>query len=279
MIPLSYAQRRLWFLNRLEGSSPAYNAPVVLRLGSVPDPVVLRAAVRDVVERHEVLRTVYPALDEEPYQKILDDADVRFEVEECGAGEDVAARTTAFARLPVDVTRELPLRARLFKVDDGTAVLVLLVHHIATDGWSVGCLLADLDAAYRARAEGRAPDREPLPVQYADYALWQRDMLGDPEDPDSTAHEQLAHWRKALDGIPAETRLPADRPRPTEPSHRGAVVSAELDPGVHRALASLARSRRGTFFLVARAALALALRAAGAGEDVVVGTAVAGRPE
>ncbi|WP_234315270.1 condensation domain-containing protein [Streptomyces globisporus] len=279
MIPLSYAQRRLWFLNRLEGSSSAYNAPVVLRLGSIPDPAVLRAAVRDVVERHEVLRTVYPALDEEPYQKILDDADVRFEVEECGAGEDAAARTTAFARLPVDVTSELPLRTRLFKVDDGTAVLVLLVHHIATDGWSVGCLLADLDAAYRARAEGRAPDWAPLPVQYADYALWQRDMLGDPEDPDSTAHEQLAHWRKALDGIPAETRLPADRPRPTEPSHRGAVVSAELDAGVHRALASLARSRRGTFFLVARAALALALRAAGAGEDVVVGTPVAGRPE
>ncbi|MFI1658973.1 condensation domain-containing protein [Streptomyces sp. NPDC020472] len=279
MIPLSYAQRRLWFLNRLEGSSSAYNAPVVLRLGSMPDPAALRAAVRDVVERHEVLRTVYPALDEEPYQKILDDADVRFEVEECGAGEDVTARTTAFARLPLDVTRELPLRVRLFKADDGTAVLVLLVHHIATDGWSVGCLLADLDAAYRARVEGRAPDREPLPVQYADYALWQRDMLGDPEDPDSTAHEQLAHWRKALDGIPAETRLPADRPRPTEPSHRGAVVSAELDAGVHRALASLARSRRGTFFLVARAALALALRAAGAGDDVVVGTPVAGRPE
>ncbi|ROQ26717.1 AMP-binding enzyme [Streptomyces sp. PanSC19] len=279
MIPLSYAQRRLWFLNRLEGSSSAYNAPVVLRLGSTPDPAALRAAVRDVVERHEVLRTVYPALDEEPHQKILDDADVRFDVEECGAGEDVTARTTAFARTPVDVTRELPLRARLFTVDDGTAVLVLLVHHIATDGWSVGCLLADLDTAYRARAEGRAPDWTPLPVQYADYALWQRDMLGDPEDPDSTAHEQLAHWRKALDGIPAETRLPADRPRPTEPSHRGAVVSTELDAGVHRALASLARSRRGTFFLVARAALALALRAAGAGEDVVVGTPVAGRPE
>ncbi|MEU1225699.1 condensation domain-containing protein [Streptomyces sp. NPDC005828] len=279
MIPLSYAQRRLWFMNRLEGSSSAYNAPVVLRLGSMPDPAALEAAVRDVVERHEVLRTVYPARDEEPYQEILDDADVRFEVEECGAGEDVTARTTAFARIPVDVTRELPLQVRLFKVDDGTAVLVLLVHHIATDGWSVGCLLADLDAAYRARVEGRAPGWEPLPVQYADYAEWQRDMLGDPEDPDSTAYEQLAHWRKALDGIPAETRLPADRPRPTEPGHRGAVVSAELDAGAHRALTSLARARRGTFFLVARAALALALRAAGAGDDVVVGTPVAGRPE
>ncbi|MFF8377918.1 condensation domain-containing protein [Streptomyces sp. NPDC015661] len=279
MIPLSYAQRRLWFLNRLEGASPAYNAPVVLRLGSLPDPAALEAAVRDVVERHEVLRTVYPARDEEPYQKILDDADVRFEVVECAAGGDVAARVTEFARLPVDVTHELPLQVRLFEVADGTAVLVLLVHHIATDGWSVGCLLGDLDTAYRARAEGRAPGWEPLPVQYADYALWQRDMLGDPEDPDSTAHEQLAHWRKALDGIPAETRLPADRPRPTEPSHRGAVVSADLGAGIHRALTAVARARRGTFFMVARAALSLALRAAGAGDDVVVGTPVAGRPE
>ncbi|MFH8838556.1 condensation domain-containing protein [Streptomyces sp. NPDC017868] len=279
MIPLSYAQRRLWFLNRLEGPSSAYNAPVVLRLGSMPDPVALEAAVRDVVERHEVLRTVYPARDEEPYQRILDDADVRFEVEECATGGDVEARATDFARLPVDITRELPLQVRLFEVADGTAVLVLLVHHIATDGWSVGCLLADLDTAYRARAEGRAPGWEPLPVQYADYALWQRDMLGDPEDPDSTAHEQLAHWRKALDGIPAETRLPADRPRPTEPGHRGAVVTAELDAGTHRALAAVARARRGTFFMVARAALALALRAAGAGEDIVIGTPVAGRPE
>ncbi|GGY43289.1 condensation domain-containing protein [Streptomyces tanashiensis] len=279
MIPLSYAQRRLWFLNRLEGSSPAYNAPVVLRLGSMPDPAVLEAAVRDVVERHEVLRTVYPARDEEPYQRILDDADVPFDVERCAPGEDVRARATEFARLPLDVTVELPVRVRLFEVADGTAVLVLLVHHIATDGWSVGCLLADLDAAYRARSEGRAPGWEPLPVQYADYALWQRDMLGDPEDPDSTAHEQLTHWRKALDGIPAETRLPADRPRPTEPSHRGAVVSAELDAGTHRALTAVARARRGTFFMVARAALSLALRAAGAGDDVVVGTPVAGRPE
>ncbi|MFJ7956211.1 condensation domain-containing protein [Streptomyces sp. NPDC096319] len=279
MIPLSYAQRRLWFLNRLEGSSPAYNAPVVLRLGAMPDPAALEAAVRDVVERHEVLRTVYPARDEEPYQDVLDGTDVPFTVEECAAGDDVTARATAFARLPVDITRERPLQAKLFAVADGTAVLVLLVHHIATDGWSVGCLLADLDTAYRARAEGRAPGWEPLPVQYADYALWQRDMLGDPEDPDSTAHEQLTHWRKALDGVPAETRLPADRPRPTEPGQRGAVVSAELGAATHRALTTVARARRGTFFMVARAALSLALRAAGAGEDIVVGTPVAGRPE
>ncbi|KOX31205.1 condensation domain-containing protein, partial [Streptomyces sp. NRRL F-6491] len=235
-------------------------------------PGVLEAAVRDVVERHEVLRTVYPARDGEPYQRIVDAPEVRFEVERGVAGGEVDARATEFARLLVDVTDELPLRVRLFEVQDGSAVLVLLVHHIATDGWSVGCLLGDLDLAYRARAEGRAPGWEPLPVQYADYTLWQRDMLGDPEDPDSTAHEQLAFWREALDGVPAETRLPADRPRPAEPGlRRGAVVSLDLDAGTHKALTALARARRATFFMVVRSALSLALRAAGAGSDLVVG--------
>uniref|UniRef100_UPI0028122982 condensation domain-containing protein n=1 Tax=Streptomyces sp. TaxID=1931 RepID=UPI0028122982 len=279
MIPLSYAQRRLWFLNRLEGSSPAYNAPVVLRLATRPDPAVLEAAVRDVVERHEVLRTVYPAVDGEPYQRVVTDPDVRLRTVECAAGE-TDERAAEFARRPIDITRELPLRAALFTTPgEDPAVLVLAVHHIATDGWSAGLLLRDLDTACRARAVGRTPHWEPLPVQYADYALWQRDMLGDPRDPGSTAHEQLAHWRAALDGIPAETRLPADRPRPTEPTHRGASVTDELDAATHRALTAVARAERATFFMVVRAALALALRAAGAGPDLVVGTPVAGRPE
>ncbi|MEU4063230.1 condensation domain-containing protein [Streptomyces wedmorensis] len=281
MIPLSYAQRRLWFLNRLEGSSAAYNAPVVIRLAGRPAVSVVEAALRDVVERHEVLRTVYPAVDGEPYQEITTDTAVPVEVVRC-ATDDVEERATAFARLPLDITGEPPLRVRLFELDDdsaGGSVLVLSVHHIATDGWSVGCLLRDLDTAWTARAEGRAPEWEPLPVQYADYALWQHDMLGDPADPDSTAHEQLAHWRKALDGIPAETPLPADRPRTAEPDHTGAAVTADLDATVHRALAGVAKERRATFFTVVRTALALALRAAGAGSDLVVGTPVAGRSE
>ncbi len=143
----------------------------------MPDPGVLEAAVRDVVERHEVLRTVYPARDGEPYQRIVDAPEVRVEVEDRVPAGEAKARATEYARTPIDVTAELPLRIRLFGVEDGTAVLVLLVHHIATDGWSVDCLLADLDTACRARAEGRAPDWEPLPVQYADYTLWQRDLL------------------------------------------------------------------------------------------------------
>ncbi|MFD9649054.1 condensation domain-containing protein, partial [Streptomyces sp. NPDC059082] len=275
-LPLSYAQRRLWFLGRLEGSSPAYNAPMVLHLEARPDTTVLEAAVRDVTDRHAVLRTLYPVRDGEPYQHVVEAAAVRVETEECAAPEDARARATEFARVPMDVTSELPIRVRLFGVADGTAVLVLSVHHIATDGWSVDSLLADLDTAYRARAQGRAPAWEPLPVQYTDYTLWQRELL---DGEHGVREAQTAYWRAALDGIPAETRLPADRPRLTEPSGRGATLTTALDTLAHQALAGVARSRRVTFFMVVRAALAPALRAAGAGDDTVVGTAVAGRPE
>ncbi|MEU9029365.1 condensation domain-containing protein [Streptomyces sp. NPDC048383] len=292
LIPLSYAQRRLWFLGRLHGPSATYNAPVVLRLdadpaaGASPDTPpgarfdALADALADVVERHEVLRTVLPAgADAEPYQRVVPAADVpRLVVEDC-ADDAREARVAAFVRETFDITREPPLRARLFRSGDGTRVLVLLIHHVATDGWSVRPLLRDLARAHRARLAGRAPDWEPLPVQYADYALWQHEVLGDPEDPEGAAGEQLAYWRDALKGAPPVLALPADRPRPAEPSGRGGAVTGRLDAVAHAALLALARGRRATATMVVRAALAAALSAAGAGEDVVIGVPVAGRPE
>ncbi|MET9609961.1 condensation domain-containing protein [Streptomyces sp. NPDC006512] len=283
-IPLSYAQRRLWFLGRLHGPSASYNAPVVLHLDAGPDAGpdagLLAGALTDVVERHEVLRTVLPAgADGEPYQRVLDAAAVpRLAVEDCASGER-DARVAAFAREPFDITAEPPLRARLFRADDGTCVLVLLVHHVATDGWSVRPLLRDLARAHRARLAGRSPDWEALPVQYADYSQWQHELLGDPDDPDGLAGEQLAYWRGVLEGAPPVLALPADRPRPAEPSGRGASLTARLDAGAHGALLALARARRASPTMVVRAALAAALSAAGAGEDVVIGAPVAGRPE
>ncbi|WCD89398.1 Dimodular nonribosomal peptide synthase [Streptomyces xanthophaeus] len=280
VIPLSFAQRRLWFLGRLQGPSAAYNAPVVLHLDAEPDAGALGAALVDVVERHEVLRTVLEAgADGEPYQHVLDASAVPgLAVTPCAPGE-VDAAVRAFVRRAIDVTVEPPLRARLLRPGDGTCVLVLLVHHVATDGWSVGPLLRDLGRAYEARLAGRAPDWAPLPVQYTDYSLWQHELLGDPADPDSLAREQLEHWRAALAGAPAVISLPADRPRPAEPSGRGATVTARLDAAAHGALLGLARTHRASLTMVARAALAAALSAVGAGEDVVIGAPVAGRPD
>ncbi|MFI5758928.1 condensation domain-containing protein [Streptomyces sp. NPDC051569] len=278
MIPLSFAQRRLWFLNRLEGPSPTYNAPVVLRMDGVPDRDALEAAVGDVVERHEVLRTVFPVSGSEPYQDVLASPGMALAVTDCAPGT-VDGLVAAFTRETFDITGQVPLRVRLFVPGDGTSVLVLLLHHVASDGWSLGPLLEDLSEAYLARLGGRAPRWDPLPVQYADYTLWQRDMLGDAEDPHSVAAEQLDYWRAALDGLPPVVDLPADRPRPVEPTHRGATVTALLGAGTHRELVALSRDRRASLFMVVRSALAAALAAAGAGNDIAIGTAVAGRPE
>ncbi|MFD3807765.1 condensation domain-containing protein [Streptomyces sp. NPDC058619] len=279
-IPLSFAQRRLWFLGRLHGPSAAYNAPVVLHLDGKPDAGALREALADVVERHEVLRTVLPAgPDAEPYQRVLAAAAVPGLTSAVCAPGEVEAAVAAFTRQAIDITAEPPLRARLLLLGDGTSVLVLLIHHVATDGWSVRPLLRDLSRAYTARLAGRAPEQEPLPVQYADYGVWQHELLGDPADPESLAYEQTEHWRGVLAGAPALIALPADRPRPAEPSGRGATVTARLDAAAHGGLLALARGHRASLTMAARAALAAALSAAGAGEDVVIGAPVAGRPD
>ncbi|MET9609960.1 amino acid adenylation domain-containing protein [Streptomyces sp. NPDC006512] len=270
-VPLSYAQRRLWFLASLEGPSATYNLPVVLRLDAVPDRGALAAALADVVERHEVLRTVYPAVDSEPYQHVLAAPPVEPAVREC-APEAVAALVARFTASPFDPANQLPLRAALFVPGDGSATLVLLTHHIATDGWSVGPLLRDLARAYASRLAGSAPGWEPLPVQYADYTLWQRELL---ERPDAL----VEHWRTALAGMPGVLDLPTDRPRPAEPSGAGATLVARLDPDAHRRLAALAEERGASLLMVVQPALALALAAAGAGTDVPIGTPVAGRAD
>ncbi|NEC07557.1 AMP-binding protein, partial [Streptomyces sp. SID7909] len=231
-VPLSHAQRRLWLLDQLDGPSCAYNMPIVLELDGVPDRAALAAAVAELAERHEVLRTVFLAPEDEPYQHVLAASAVRARTVECPAGE-LRERVQDFVSEAFDLARELPLRVALFvpEGDEGpAAVLAVLLHHVAGDGWSLAPLMNDLATAYAARAQGRAPEQEPLPVQYADYTLWQHDVLGTADDPDSAVARGLAHWRAALDGLPAVTDLPLDRPRPAVPDHRGGVVATRLDP-------------------------------------------------
>ncbi|WP_435059483.1 amino acid adenylation domain-containing protein [Streptomyces sp. bgisy060] len=278
-VPLSHAQRRLWLVGQLDGPSSAYNMPIVLDLETAPDRAALAAAVTDLVERHEVLRTVFPAPQDEPYQHVLAPTVVRLRTVECPAGE-LASRVADFTEETFDLSRELPLRVALFLPDDGPgATLAVLLHHVAGDGWSLNPLMTDLARAYAARAEGRAPEQEPLPVQYADYTLWQNELLGDPQDPDSPASLGLAHWSTALDGLPTATDLPLDRPRPALRSHDGGLVTALLEPGVHTGLARIAEEHDASLLMVLQAALALALRATGAGEHTAFGTPVAGRDD
>ncbi|GGV18424.1 hypothetical protein GCM10010275_70130 [Streptomyces litmocidini] len=278
-VPLSHAQRRLWLVGQLDGPSAAYNMPIVLHLETVPDRAALAAAVADVAERHEVLRTVFLVPEDEPYQHVLAPAAVRLRTVECPAGER-AERVARFAAETFDLSRELPLRVALFLPDDGSgATLAVLLHHVAGDGWSLEPLMTDLAHAYAARSEGRAPEREPLPVQYADYTLWQNDLLGDTADPDSVVARGLAHWRTALDGLPAATDLPLDRPRPAVRGHDGGLVTTTVETDVHARLVRLAEEHDASLLMVLQSALALALRATGAGERTVLGTPVAGRDD
>ena len=178
-VPLSFAQRRLWFLEQFHGPGTAYNLPFAWRLGGELDAGALAAALGDVVTRHESLRTVFGVADGEPYQRVIPAGQARVPVTvTAAAAGELAGLVAAAAAREFDLAAELPIRAWLFTLAEEEHVLVLLLHHIAGDGWSVQVLMADLAAAYAARREGRAPGWPDLPVQYADYTLWQRGLLG-----------------------------------------------------------------------------------------------------
>ncbi|MEU3603834.1 condensation domain-containing protein, partial [Streptomyces sp. NPDC006798] len=277
--PLSYAQHRLWLLDAVRGTGTVYNVPLAVRLRGPVDAEALRAAVGDVVARHEVLRTVIAEYEGEPYQRILpaDGAGVPFEVREVAAGR-LRAEAESAGGHAFDLAREIPVRVTLLRSAPDDAVLLVLIHHIATDEASAAPLLADLSRAYAARTAGGAPEFGPLPVQYADYALWQRETLGEPDDPDSRAAAETAYWRDALAGLPAEIALPADRPRPAEPTFRGGVVPFTVPAETADGLLRLARGSGATPFMVAHAAVAALLHRLGAGDDVPLGSPVSGRP-
>ncbi|MFF1789686.1 non-ribosomal peptide synthase/polyketide synthase [Kitasatospora sp. NPDC058243] len=279
-VPLSFAQRRLWFLHRMEGPSATYNIPLALRLGGTLDERALEAALTDLVERHESLRTVFPVADGVPYQRVLeaDEARPRLRVTE-GGERDLPQRLAEAARYGFELSDEPPLRAELFRLGTEDHVLLLVVHHIAGDGWSAGPLLRDLRTAYAARTEGAKPEWSPLPVQYADYALWQRELLGDGSDPDSLLSGQLAYWRGQLADLPEQVELPFDRPRPAVMSYRGAHLPVQVDAELHEGLRELARDGGASLFMVLQAGLAALLGKLGAGTDVPIGTPIAGRTD
>ncbi|WP_456340313.1 amino acid adenylation domain-containing protein, partial [Streptomyces anulatus] len=279
-LPLSFAQRRLWFIHQMEGLGGAYNIPLGLRLTGTLDEAALRAAVGDLSARHESLRTVFPESGGVPWQQVVEPAATQtpFTVVETDADGLQALLADAAGR-GFDLAREVPLRAHLFRLSTEEHVLLVVVHHIAGDGWSLGPLARDLARAYEARCRGEAPDTAPLPVQYADYTLWQHDLLGDQADADSLFATQLDYWTRRLRALPDELPLPADRPRPAVASYRGDYVRVSLDAALHGRITELARQSGATVFMVLHAGLAALLSRLSGRDDIPVGSPIAGRTD
>ena len=280
MIPASYAQRRLWLVDRLEGPSALYTLPLVLRLTGRPDVAALRAALHDVVARHEALRTRFRQVDGEPVQEIVPVGDLADLLTEDRARadelEDEIGRT---ARHVFDLSSDIPFHARLLTVDDRTSALVIALHHIAADGWSAAPLWRDLSAAYAARARRRRTGcraaaravRRLHPVAARTARRRRR--------PRQPARRQLAYWRPALAARPEELALPTDRPRPAAAAPRRRHVRLDVPADLHARLAELARAQNATMFMVWHAALAVLLSKLGAGDDIPIGSPFAGRDE
>uniref|UniRef100_UPI000ADFB8FA non-ribosomal peptide synthetase n=1 Tax=Rhodococcus marinonascens TaxID=38311 RepID=UPI000ADFB8FA len=277
-LPVSLAQKRMWFINQFDPDSAAYNIALAVRLTGDLDDDAIQDAVADVMGRHESLRTLFPMVDGEPLQRILPTEDVVPDLTPIVTTEaELPEHISRLAGAGFDVTVAVPVRAALFRTDPEEHVLVIVVHHISADGFSMAPLARDVMTAYAARTGGQAPDWTALPVQYPDFALWQHRVLGNADDPDSLLAAQLDYWTRTLTGLPELLALPIDHPRPTEQSMRGDVHAFSIDPEVHSRLVTTARDHNSSVFMAVHAALAVLLARLGDTDDVAVGTPIAGR--
>jgi hypothetical protein len=273
--PLSFPQLRLWFLDQWAPGDPSYNAAIALRLDGPLDPGRLRAGLTRVVERHESLRTVFRAgPDGTPQQVVLDDWSVPLPVVDLMDASDDAVRQhlRAESRRPFDLTRDVMLRATLFRLAPASAVLLIGEHHIAFDGWSDTILFAEVAEVYAALGAGRAPSLPDLPIQYADFALWQQRRLTGP-----LLDRLVAYWRETLSGAPPVLDLPMDRPRPPVQTFAGAHHRVTDSAGTAAAVAALARAEGATAYITLLAAFAATLHRWTGCADMCIGTPIAGR--
>ncbi|WP_051637728.1 non-ribosomal peptide synthetase, partial [Rhodococcus sp. UNC363MFTsu5.1] len=280
-VPLSLAQARMWFINQFDTSSPAYNLPLGIRLAGELDHEALRTSVLSVLGRHESLRTVFPDDGDGPRQVVIPVAGVDVDLHPIRVADeaDLRGRLIEQAAAGFDVTIQAPVRVRLFELSRGEHVLLFLLHHIAADGVSMAPLAREVVAAYTSVVAGGRHDPEPLPVQYADYSIWQRELLGSEEDPESLLSRQVRYWLEELSGIPDLLPLPTDRPRPAAASLEGGRVEFEVGRDLHRRLSALSREHEATMFTTLHAAFALLLSKVSGTDDIVIGTPTAGRGE
>ncbi|MRH91351.1 hypothetical protein GFY24_28585 [Nocardia sp. SYP-A9097] len=283
LVPMSYAQQRLWPAHLRDPDSAAFNMLLRLRLIGAVDVSALTAALTDVVERHEALRTSFEEVDGVVWQRISPVGTVVAGlVAEDVAAQDVDRTLYEFGGSGFDLAATPPILLRLLRIHDpkGVAeqhILAVLVHHVIADGLSLAPCARDLAAAYPARARSAAPEWAPLPVQYADYTLWQREVLGAATDPESELSRQLGYWSEVPAGLPVASGLPPHRPRPARPTRRAGRVDVRISGETAGGLREVARRHGATMFMVVHAGLSALPTAVSGGSDIAVGTPVAGR--
>ncbi|MCP4659862.1 MAG: amino acid adenylation domain-containing protein, partial [bacterium] len=280
---LSFAQQRLWFLHQLDPGSPAYNIPAAFRLTGRLEPAVLEACFREIVRRHETLRTTFPAVGGRPIQAVAPTAELVLPLVDLAQLPERALRAET-RRLacresgrPFDLERGPVLRVALLRLGRREHFLLVTVHHIVSDGWSQGVFYRELAVLYEAFSTGKRPGLPELPIQYADFAIWQRQRLSGGRTPGEVLETQLAYWRTKLGGELPVLRLPTDRPRPAVPSRRGAMATLELNEGLTAALRKLSLDAGATLYMTLLAAFMALLHRLTGQRDLVVGSPIANR--
>lgn len=276
-LPLSFAQKRLWFLEQLSPGTPAYIIPMALRLEGPLNITALETSLQEVVRRHESLRTTFPTREGQPIQHIAASSNIPLPVSDLSVleGDEQAALVQQWihqeSRQPFDLAQGPLVRARLLRLSEQEHILLLSLHHIVADGWSLSVLFSELAALYRGFATGAQAVLPALPVQYADYTLWQQQ--------DEKLEQQLAYWREQLAHAPALLELPTDHPRPAVQRYQGADYHFTLPAGLVAQLQALSRQEQVTLFMTLLAAFQALLARYSGQQDIVVGTPIAGRTQ
>ncbi|MGD2095558.1 MAG: amino acid adenylation domain-containing protein, partial [Phycisphaerales bacterium] len=272
IIPLSHSQQRLWFINKLIPDSSLYNMPTMLKLEGKIEITVFEKILNTVIERHEMLRTVFRSTEEQPYQKILPKYKIKIEIKKAQSLIEVKSLARLDASVPLNLETGPLIRAIIYKISDCENVLLLMIHHIACDGWSMGVLIKEVATLYQAFLKGKENPLPGLPIQYADYAVWQKQWLSG-----ERLERQLSYWRGRLEGAPAALSLPTDRVRPAVQSYRGATLPLKLDQSLSESLQGLSLEHGVTLYMTLLSAYMVLLSRYSGQSDISVGTPIANR--
>jgi hypothetical protein len=270
-LPLSYAQQRLWFLDQWEPGGHVYIVPMVFRVGGALDVEALRQGLDAVAARHEGVRTTFDVEAGQAVQRIHEKVEVPLRFVDARGEAEAMGVVAGEMRRPFDLSRDVLLRAVVVQVADQEFLLGLAIHHIVADGWSLDILVRELGAFYAASVSGRQAEMEALPIQFADYAVWQREYL------DGVLEEQLAYWRKQLEGAPPQLKLPTDRPRPANQSFRGALLPFRFPAELAGTVAEICKAEQVTPFIALLTVLQVLLRQYSGQNDISVGSPIANR--